>query len=170
MNKIHKPGCMANIQCSVFHADGICPGPYGKCTCDGINSNTSIPSMTQPKQQTVHSTEDKNKREETMEERLNTILWKNVDFDRIENPERPMMAALQVDLEDFIRSELSLRDAYWQSHEKETVKKVLEEMRGEMLINIVPSRYEDLPEHAIGGSVLKDAVSILDKHLNKEKV
>lgn len=37
-NKIHKPGCMANISCLVAHSDGICPGPYGKCTCDSINN------------------------------------------------------------------------------------------------------------------------------------
>ncbi len=29
----HKPGCMANVSCAVYHADGVCPGPYGKCTC-----------------------------------------------------------------------------------------------------------------------------------------
>lgn len=31
--KIHKPGCMANMHCLVIHPDGICPGPYGQCTC-----------------------------------------------------------------------------------------------------------------------------------------
>lgn len=25
---------MANLRCLVIHTDGICPGPYGKCTCD----------------------------------------------------------------------------------------------------------------------------------------
>lgn len=25
---------MANVSCLVIHPDGICPGPYGKCTCD----------------------------------------------------------------------------------------------------------------------------------------
>lgn len=34
--KIHKPGCMANLSCLVYHPDGVCPGPYGKCTCDEI--------------------------------------------------------------------------------------------------------------------------------------
>lgn len=32
-NRQHKPGCMANMACMVYHDDGICPGPYGKCTC-----------------------------------------------------------------------------------------------------------------------------------------
>lgn len=32
----HKPGCMANLSCLVYHPDGVCPGPYGKCTCDEI--------------------------------------------------------------------------------------------------------------------------------------
>lgn len=34
--KIHKAGCAANISCAVYHLDGICPGPYGKCTCHDI--------------------------------------------------------------------------------------------------------------------------------------
>lgn len=41
--KIHKPNCMANVTCAVFHADGVCPGPYGKCTCDGNETNVSVP-------------------------------------------------------------------------------------------------------------------------------
>lgn len=32
----HKPGCMANVVCAVYHPDGICPGPYGQCTCEQI--------------------------------------------------------------------------------------------------------------------------------------
>ena len=31
--KQHKAGCLINVQCAVVHSDGICPGPYGKCTC-----------------------------------------------------------------------------------------------------------------------------------------
>lgn len=41
----HEPGCMANMQCLVIHSDGICPGPYGKCTCKlnsmPLNNNQS---------------------------------------------------------------------------------------------------------------------------------
>ncbi len=48
--KQHKPGCMANIKCAVYHADGICPGPYGICTCDTIESNISVPIPTPPHQ------------------------------------------------------------------------------------------------------------------------
>ncbi len=36
--KIHKPGCLANVSCLVIHPDGICPGPYGKCTCDSMST------------------------------------------------------------------------------------------------------------------------------------
>ena len=35
--KTHKPGCMINTSCLVVHPDGVCPGPYGKCTCDSIS-------------------------------------------------------------------------------------------------------------------------------------
>lgn len=35
--KSHKQGCLANTSCLVIHPDGICPGPYGKCTCDVID-------------------------------------------------------------------------------------------------------------------------------------
>lgn len=38
MIKQHKQGCLANTACAVYHPDGICPGPYGKCTCDGTDS------------------------------------------------------------------------------------------------------------------------------------
>lgn len=38
----HKPGCMALINCTVYHADGICPGPYGKCTCDQILETPTV--------------------------------------------------------------------------------------------------------------------------------
>lgn len=40
--KHHKPGCMANISCLVLHYDGICPGPYGKCTCDQLPDDKPI--------------------------------------------------------------------------------------------------------------------------------
>lgn len=33
-NKIHKPDCLLNVHCLVIHPDGICPGPYGTCTCN----------------------------------------------------------------------------------------------------------------------------------------
>lgn len=32
---------MANTACLVIHEDGICPGPYGKCTCDEITITPS---------------------------------------------------------------------------------------------------------------------------------
>lgn len=35
----HALGCMANIKCLVLHTDGVCTGPYGKCTCPSINKN-----------------------------------------------------------------------------------------------------------------------------------
>ena len=35
--KNHKPGCLIYFQCCVYHSDGICPGPYGKCSCGAIN-------------------------------------------------------------------------------------------------------------------------------------
>lgn len=38
----HKPGCMALINCTVYHADGICPGPYGKCTCDQVLETPTV--------------------------------------------------------------------------------------------------------------------------------
>lgn len=34
---------MINSACAVYHLDGICPGPYGKCTCDGSESNVIVP-------------------------------------------------------------------------------------------------------------------------------
>lgn len=41
--KIHKPGCLANVSCLVVHTDGVCPGPYGKCTCEGSGTNITPP-------------------------------------------------------------------------------------------------------------------------------
>ncbi len=41
-NKEHKPGCLANVSCLVIHPDGICPGPYGQCTCASIGNNALI--------------------------------------------------------------------------------------------------------------------------------
>ena len=32
----HKENCKINMQCLVIHPDGICPGPYGKCTCETL--------------------------------------------------------------------------------------------------------------------------------------
>lgn len=43
--KQHKPGCLANISCMVAH-NGPCPGPYGKCTCEGNNTNVCAPQST----------------------------------------------------------------------------------------------------------------------------
>lgn len=39
MNRIvrHDPGCMIHRSCLVIHPDGICPGPYGKCSCGADN-------------------------------------------------------------------------------------------------------------------------------------
>lgn len=42
INKQHKPGCLANMSCAVYHADGICPGPYGRCNCDSIKDTSLI--------------------------------------------------------------------------------------------------------------------------------
>lgn len=33
---------MALINCTVYHADGICPGPYGKCTCDQVLETPTV--------------------------------------------------------------------------------------------------------------------------------
>lgn len=41
-NKKYKPGCMALMSCAVYHEDGVCPGPYGKCTCDQIQDSKMI--------------------------------------------------------------------------------------------------------------------------------
>lgn len=41
-NNNHKPGCMINTRCLVYHVDGVCPGPYGQCTCSQI---TEIPKI-----------------------------------------------------------------------------------------------------------------------------
>ncbi len=46
--KIHKPGCLASVQCLVVHPDGRCPGPYGKCTCDSTPNDTARESQNQP--------------------------------------------------------------------------------------------------------------------------
>lgn len=40
--KIHKSGCIANVSCLVIHSDGVCPGPYGKCTCDGLEPKPTM--------------------------------------------------------------------------------------------------------------------------------
>lgn len=29
----HESGCLINTRCLVYHIDGVCPGPYGTCTC-----------------------------------------------------------------------------------------------------------------------------------------
>src|SRR3990167_4330457 len=42
----HKPGCMINRRCLVVHLDGICPGPYGKCSCHELPEPEK--PMTQP--------------------------------------------------------------------------------------------------------------------------
>ncbi len=58
--KIHEQGCLANTACLVMHYDGGCPGPYGKCTCEGSeifniklhesNTTTNAPTIsTRPK-------------------------------------------------------------------------------------------------------------------------
>lgn len=47
--KIHKQGCMANISCLAIHLDGVCPGPYGKCTCDTLPETLIMPSHQPPK-------------------------------------------------------------------------------------------------------------------------
>lgn len=41
-NKQHKPGCMTNLQCLVYHPDGVCPGPYGQCTCSYLPETQKI--------------------------------------------------------------------------------------------------------------------------------
>jgi len=41
-NKIHKQGCLANVHCLVYHPDGVCPGPYGKCNCDELPETPPI--------------------------------------------------------------------------------------------------------------------------------
>lgn len=43
--KIHKQGCLANASCLVVHLDGVCPGPYGKCTCGGDDTNLYPPKI-----------------------------------------------------------------------------------------------------------------------------
>lgn len=56
MIKQHKSGCMANIHCAVYHPDGICSGPYGKCTCDEIEvSKTNMPK---PNKEEIQKAED----------------------------------------------------------------------------------------------------------------
>ncbi len=58
--KEHKPGCLANTHCAVYHADGVCPGPYGKCTCDEIGS-TLLPSsevISEKSDVSIHITKD----------------------------------------------------------------------------------------------------------------
>lgn len=49
--RTHKAGCMANMVCAVYHPDGVCPGPYGKCTCD------EIPNQPEPKLDIGHRPE-----------------------------------------------------------------------------------------------------------------
>lgn len=39
--KQHKPGCKGIMSCLVYHPDGVCPGPYGVCTCDQPNEYKS---------------------------------------------------------------------------------------------------------------------------------
>ena len=46
--KQHKPGCKINIQCLVYHQDGVCPGPYGTCTCDEITDSNTKPQANLP--------------------------------------------------------------------------------------------------------------------------
>lgn len=40
----HEALCNINLRCAVNHADGICPGPYGKCNC-GVEPNPSNTTM-----------------------------------------------------------------------------------------------------------------------------
>jgi hypothetical protein len=44
--KQHKAGCLANVSCLVYHPDGVCTGPYGKCTCDQLPPEITLTSNT----------------------------------------------------------------------------------------------------------------------------